>query len=168
MCHIMHRAVLRYVCVATSAALPAMHFFNEVVRDSKGLSRAEPLTPAAAQLEVKPGRLVACTFLSNGGEGNELFRLLGVVTGEASAAAAAEQEGGAAKHYGGGSRCGSSAVRYWRVEWDNDDIDEACATDEIEEMALPVVASRCVPLLVIICAYHLAHCSKIIFEEQPI
>jgi hypothetical protein len=122
-----------------------MHFYNEVVRDSKRLSRAEHWTPDAAQLEVKPGRLVACTYLSNGGGGNELFRLLGVVTGEASAAAAAAvQEGGAAMGDEVGGSSSSSAVRYWRVEWDNDDVDEAYATDEIEEMALPVVASRCV------------------------
>jgi hypothetical protein len=124
-----------------------MHFYNEVVCDSKRLSRAEHRTPDAAQLEVKPGRLVACTYLSNGGGGNELFRLLGVVTGEASAAAAAAaavQEGGAAMGDEVGGSSSGGAVRYWRVEWDNDNVDEAYATDEIEEMALPVVASRCV------------------------
>ena len=135
-------------------------FYNEVVRDMHQLRRvrAWSVNGADKPVAIKKGQVVVAWFRSDAGEGLEYFRLLGIVEAqlsgaeaEAAAAKAAADEAAMASNSNGstaggsnddGSSSSSSApTDYWRVVYDNGEVD-ICSTQEVEERALPVVAGR--------------------------
>jgi hypothetical protein len=133
-------------CLAQAAQL-----YNEAVRKQYNLGSSVLHQSSTTQLAVQPSMLVVMQYCDQHGEGNECFRLVGVVMREATAAEAANKvedwagaaaaAAGAAQTEAAGPGSSGAGERCWIVQWEGD-CEEPWDEAVLKWLALPVLASR--------------------------